>query len=326
MVLNDAQQPCLRVEGQFPYFIEKDRAAVGPLEASLVVLEGPGERALGVAEKLAVQKRGGNAAAVHRNEGLVSSGGETVQFRGEKVLAGPGFSGEQYRNVEGGEHPYFPSHVLETRVRAHDVGKAADLLAQGAVVFLREFQDFFHALLLVVEADDEIERLPQFFQKIQLVLGKLLFAGAAEVNAALYLPPVKKVEIQAGRFYLHLTCDDAEEGVHFLARLDVEHLVRAELRPVFENAVDLGARRRLDVFEKAYPVERDVDVAGFLAFVGRSVEKVRQRQNVGQIKEKRVQAFFQRVFLNEPLHGAEVGFTSFQYMGAIIFKFRNMGR
>ena len=62
---------------------------------------------------------------------------------------------------------------------------------------------------------------------------------------------------------------------------------------MFEDAVDLCARRGLDVLEKAYALAGNVDVIALLAFVGRRVEEIGQRQDVGQIEKDRIQTFLQ---------------------------------
>jgi hypothetical protein len=52
VVLEDAEQPHLRGERQFTDFIEKQRAAIGPLKPALMLLRSSGEASFLVAEEL----------------------------------------------------------------------------------------------------------------------------------------------------------------------------------------------------------------------------------------------------------------------------------
>ena len=65
VLLQHAQQLDLRLERQLPDFVQEDGAAVGQLEAALLLLHRAGEGAALVAEQLALDERGRQRAAVH---------------------------------------------------------------------------------------------------------------------------------------------------------------------------------------------------------------------------------------------------------------------
>ena len=63
--LEHAQQPCLCGLWQLAHLVEEDGAAVGDAEVALALAHGPRERALLVAEKLAVNGAFGDGTAVY---------------------------------------------------------------------------------------------------------------------------------------------------------------------------------------------------------------------------------------------------------------------
>ena len=73
LFLDRAQQLHLHRERQVGDFVEEQRAAVGGLEESVAIGLGAGERALAVAEELALHQVLGNRAAVHRDERLLGA-------------------------------------------------------------------------------------------------------------------------------------------------------------------------------------------------------------------------------------------------------------
>jgi hypothetical protein len=68
--LHRAQQRRLQIERQFADFVEEQCAAVGGFEQAGALLVGAGERALGVAEQLALDELARHRAAVHDDERL----------------------------------------------------------------------------------------------------------------------------------------------------------------------------------------------------------------------------------------------------------------
>ena len=68
--------------------VEEQRAAIGELEAALPPLDGAGERALLVAEELALEQRLGNRRAVDRHERHGRARAQLVDRLRDQLLAG----------------------------------------------------------------------------------------------------------------------------------------------------------------------------------------------------------------------------------------------
>ena len=88
-VLQDAQQLRLRRFVQVADFVEKDGAAVGQLELAAPERRRTGERALLVAEQLALDQLGRNRGAVHLHERTRGKRALAVDVGREQLLAGP---------------------------------------------------------------------------------------------------------------------------------------------------------------------------------------------------------------------------------------------
>ena len=73
-LLQHAQELDLHLQRQVADLVEEQRAAVGELEAALPPRHGAGERALLVAEQLALEEPGASAAQLTRTNGLASRG------------------------------------------------------------------------------------------------------------------------------------------------------------------------------------------------------------------------------------------------------------
>ena len=73
-MLDDPQQPHLRFERHVPDLVEQNRPLVGTLEAAAFPGQRAGERPLLVTEKLAVEQRLGDRAAVNWDERSVTPG------------------------------------------------------------------------------------------------------------------------------------------------------------------------------------------------------------------------------------------------------------
>src|SRR5207247_3155205 len=72
-----------------PHLVEEDRAAVGQLEPAQSALRGTRERALLVAEQLALEQRIGDRRAVHRDERLAAPRGEVVDTARHELFPRP---------------------------------------------------------------------------------------------------------------------------------------------------------------------------------------------------------------------------------------------
>src|SRR5678815_4391417 len=77
----------------------EQRAAVGRLELALLVRDRAGERALDVAEQLALEQVLWNRPAVDRDEWLAVAGRAVVDLARDQLLAGAGLAGDQHRDV-----------------------------------------------------------------------------------------------------------------------------------------------------------------------------------------------------------------------------------
>ena len=87
-LLQHAEQLGLRARRQVANLVEKQRAAVGLLEAADAPGVGAGERAALVAEELALEQRLGDRGAVDRDERLVGALAVLVEGAGDQLLAG----------------------------------------------------------------------------------------------------------------------------------------------------------------------------------------------------------------------------------------------
>ena len=87
-LLQHAQQLDLRGRRHLRNFVEKERPAVRELEASFASIGRAGERALLVAENLALEQRLGNRGAVDRHKRHLRARAELVDGLGHQLLAG----------------------------------------------------------------------------------------------------------------------------------------------------------------------------------------------------------------------------------------------
>ena len=96
MPFQNAEQLGLAVERHLADFVEEQRAGVGLLEQAGVVGVGPGERALLVAEELALHQVAGNRGAVDREHRPVAAGAGPVDGPGDQLLARAAFAADQH--------------------------------------------------------------------------------------------------------------------------------------------------------------------------------------------------------------------------------------
>ena len=98
-LLQRAQQLRLQVERQLADLVEKQRAAVGELEPSLLQAERAGERALLVAEELGLEQRLGQRRAVDRHERPGGARAVAVHGARDELLAGAALAADQHGRV-----------------------------------------------------------------------------------------------------------------------------------------------------------------------------------------------------------------------------------
>ncbi len=84
-------------------FIEKNRAAIGFLDATEFLFERAGERAFFVAEQFAFQKRFGNRGAVDADVMRLASLAQTVKRARDEFLARAAFAQDQNARVGGSD-------------------------------------------------------------------------------------------------------------------------------------------------------------------------------------------------------------------------------
>ena len=97
------------------------------LELPRLSLRRAGERALLVAEQLGFEQRFGDGGAVDGDERAVVARAERVKRAREQLLAGAALPFEQHRRVGGGGAVQRDRHLLELRVVADDLRRAAAL-------------------------------------------------------------------------------------------------------------------------------------------------------------------------------------------------------
>ena len=99
LFLDRAQELHLHLQRQIGDLVEEQRAAVGRLEEAVAIGLGAGERALPVAEELALHQVFGNRAAVDRDEGQLGAGAAGVDHPRGELLAAAGFAVDEHRRL-----------------------------------------------------------------------------------------------------------------------------------------------------------------------------------------------------------------------------------
>src|SRR5690606_34194103 len=101
LLLQEAQQLYLHRGADVADLAEEERAAVRELDPPRLALGRAGERALLVAEELALEEVVGERGTVHRDEGTVASRRPRVERARCDLLAGPALAAEQHRGHGG---------------------------------------------------------------------------------------------------------------------------------------------------------------------------------------------------------------------------------
>ena len=168
-LLQDAQQLGLQGERHLADLVEEQRAAVGDLEEALLVVVGAGERALLVAEQLALEQVLRHRRAVLRHEQLVAPARPGSGRRGDQLLAGAGLALDEHGDARVDDLLELLEDLAHRRRLADDVGEAPLLLAAlqvlhfAAQLLLGEAQPLHQARVLdrqrrhVGHRGDEIE-------------------------------------------------------------------------------------------------------------------------------------------------------------------------
>ena len=136
-LLQHAQQLHLRAEVDVADLVEKQRAAVGQLEAALLPRLRAGERALLVAEQLGLDQALGQRRAAHLDERLLGAQRVVVDRVRDELLAGARLAADQHRRVRLGDLRDLLVHLAHRSARADDVREVvalAQLLPQVRVL------------------------------------------------------------------------------------------------------------------------------------------------------------------------------------------------
>jgi hypothetical protein len=115
------QQPRLQRGRHVADLIEKQRAAVGLLEAAAAQTVGAGEGALLVAEQLGLEQLGRNRRSVQRNERLVRARAVLVQCTRGELLAGTRLARDQHVHARARQAADGAEHLLHRRRAAEQL-------------------------------------------------------------------------------------------------------------------------------------------------------------------------------------------------------------
>ena len=120
LVLQDAQQLALRVNGHFGNFIEQQRAAFGLAEKPFAVGVRAGERAFDRAEQFAFDQFAGQGGAIDFDDFVFAARTERVDEVGDDFLARAAFAGDEHGDVAGGDafdgaHDFLHGGAAENR-------------------------------------------------------------------------------------------------------------------------------------------------------------------------------------------------------------------
>ena len=128
-VLEYMQQFGLQGDGQFPDLVQKNGAAVGELESPQPLVVGASESALGVSEKFAFEKRGGQGRAVGLDEEAIPAPAHLVNAARQVVLARSGLAGDEHGFVRFGrarDHLHDACHLRRGKI---EIGRLIFLAA-----------------------------------------------------------------------------------------------------------------------------------------------------------------------------------------------------
>ena len=103
VVLQDAQQLALRVDGHFGDFVEQQRAAFRLAEKTFAVGVRAGERAFDRTEQFAFDQFAGQGGAIDFDDFVFAARTERVEEVGDDFLAGAAFAGDEHGDIAGGD-------------------------------------------------------------------------------------------------------------------------------------------------------------------------------------------------------------------------------
>src|SRR5258706_7691139 len=125
LFLQYAQQFGLQCRWNIAYLIEEKRAFVGQLKAANLLRYGSGEGAFLVAKKLTFQQIQRNGSAIHPYERAAAPRADVVNGACDQLLAGTGFSLNQYCGTGRCDSFDLLEHRFQSRTVAYDLLESA---------------------------------------------------------------------------------------------------------------------------------------------------------------------------------------------------------
>ena len=118
--LQQAQQLDLQAEGNIPYLVQEERAAIRGFHQTRLPLVSPRERPLLVTKKLALEERLGEPGAVHGHERLEGAGALRVKGPRDQLFARSRLAEQQCRGGRGSDAGGELEHVQERLGAPHE--------------------------------------------------------------------------------------------------------------------------------------------------------------------------------------------------------------
>ena len=187
LLLQRAQQLRLNLRRNVPGFVEKQRAAVGELQAADLAAGRAGKRAPLVSEELAFDQRCRKRRQVQAHERPIAARAEVVDGAREHLFARAGLATNQDRGI-GRRHGFDgPQHALERRALADD---AAEIVVQPnlgleVLLLLGEMVLQAHDFLIrqrVFHRNRDLRR--DLLQQVELLYGKCVRIDARDIERA----------------------------------------------------------------------------------------------------------------------------------------------
>src|SRR5881409_3350867 len=121
LLLEDPEELRLELERDLADLVEEERAAMGHLEASDLLGDGPGERAALVAKELALQETRRDGGAIDLDEGSLTAAASVVDSAGDQFLPGAGLAEDEHGRVVRCDGLHLPERISEKGALADDL-------------------------------------------------------------------------------------------------------------------------------------------------------------------------------------------------------------
>ena len=127
--LDRSQQLCLNRQRQFAHFIKKQGAALGQFKLADTIPAGAGKRAPHVPEQLTFRERLRKCRAIDMHQRLLRTQRARMDDPGQHLLADPGLTHQQYRQIRAGDDIDFTVEFLHRGTLAQNGVAALQRLA-----------------------------------------------------------------------------------------------------------------------------------------------------------------------------------------------------